>query len=124
MAEMLSTQYRSVFSEPKEEMEDPEVLFPDGNYSESWIHNVAFDQEDIVNAINEISHTAAAGPNKFPVILLKHCRNALARPLYLIRRKSLECGIIPQLLKTANIVPIHVGEGRGDHANYRPVALT
>ena len=53
MAEMLSTQYSSVFSEPKQEMEDPEDLFPDGNYSESWIHNVAFDQEDIVNAINE-----------------------------------------------------------------------
>ena len=28
MAEMLSTQYTSVFSEPKEEMEDPEVLIP------------------------------------------------------------------------------------------------
>ena len=37
MAEMLSTQYSSVFSEPKQEMEDPEDLFPDGNYSESWI---------------------------------------------------------------------------------------
>ena len=48
MAEMLSTQYSSVFSEPKQEMEDPEDLFPDGNYSESWIHNVTFDQEDIV----------------------------------------------------------------------------
>ena len=89
MAEMLSTQYSSVFSEPKEEMEDPEDLFPDGNYSESWIHNVAFDQEDIVNAINEISHTAAAGPDRFPAILLKHCRNTLALPLYLIWRKSL-----------------------------------
>ena len=124
MAEMLSTQYSSVFSEPKQEMEDPEDLFPDGNYSESWIHNVTFDQEDIVNAINEISHTAAAGPDRFPAVLLKHCRNALARPLYLIWRKSLDCGIIPQLLKTANIVPIHKGKSRGDPANYRPVALT
>ena len=105
-------------------MEDPEDLFPDGNYSESWIHNVAFDQEDIVNAINEVSHTAAAGPDRFPAILLKHCRNALALPLYLIWRKSLDCGIIPQLLKTANIVPIHKGKSRGDPANYRPVALT
>ena len=33
MAEMLSTQYSSVFSEPKEETEDPEYLFPDGDYS-------------------------------------------------------------------------------------------
>ena len=77
MAEMLSTQYSSVFSDPKDGMEDPEDLFPDENYSESWIHNVVLDQEDIVNAINEISHTAAAGP----AALLKHCRNALARPL-------------------------------------------
>ena len=52
MVEMLSTLYSSVFSEPKEEIEIPEDLFPDGNYSESWIHNVAFDQEDIGNAIN------------------------------------------------------------------------
>ena len=74
--------------------------------------------------INEISHTAAAGPDRFPAVLLKHCRNALARPLYLIWHKSLDCGIIPQLLKTANIVPIHKGKSRGDPANYRPVALT
>ena len=85
-----------MFSEPKEYIEDPADLLPDGNYSESWIHNVAFYQEDIVNAINERYHTAAAGPERFPAILLKHCRNTLARPLYLIRRKSLDCGIIPQ----------------------------
>ena len=72
--------------------------------------NVTFDQEDIVNAINEISRTAAAGPDRFPAVLLKHCRNALARPLYLIWRKSLDCGIIH---KTANIVPIHKGKSRG-----------
>ena len=65
-----------------------------------------------------------AGPDRFPAILLKHCRNTLALPLYLIWRKSLDCGIIPQLLKTANIVPIHKGKSRGDLANYRPVALT
>ena len=105
------------------QMDDPEDLFPDGNYSESWIHNVAFDQEDIVNAINDISHTAPAGPDRFPAVLLKHCRNALARPLYPIWRKSSDCGIIPQLLKTANIVPIHNGKSRGDPANYRLEAL-
>ena len=62
MADMILTQYSSVFREPKEEMEDPEAVFPDGNYSESWIHNVAFDHEDIVKAIHEIHHSAAAVP--------------------------------------------------------------
>ena len=120
MADTLSTQYSSVLSEPKEERD----LFPKGNYSESWIHNVAFDQEYIVNAINEIYHTAAAGPYRFPALLLKHCRNALARPLYIIWRISLDCGIFPQLLNTVNMVPIHKGKSRGDPVNYRPMALT
>ena len=124
MAEMLSTQYSSVFSEPKEEMEDPEDVFPDGNYSEYWIHNVAFDQEDIVNGINEIYHTAAAGPDRFPAILLKHCRNALALPLYLIWRKSLDW-YNSSITEDCKYCTHPQGEEyRGDPANYRPVALT
>ena len=77
----LFAQYSSVFSEPKEEMEDPEDLFPDENYSESRNLNVGFDHEDIVNAINEIYQSAAAAPDRFPDVLPKHCPNALARPL-------------------------------------------
>ena len=101
MADMLSTQYSSVLSEPKEEMEDPDDLFPDGNYSESSIHNVAFDQEDIAcQCHNAISHILASGPDRYPAVLLKHCRNALARPIYLICRKSTDCGI-SQLLYNA-----------------------
>ena len=44
--------------------------------------------------------------------------------LLMFSRGFKDCGIIPQLLKTANIVPIHKGKSRGDPANYRPVALT
>ena len=37
---------------------------------------------------------------------------------------SLDSGEIPQVLKTANIVPIHKGGSRGVPNNYRPIALT
>ena len=42
----------------------------------------------------------------------------------MIWRRSLDTGEIPQLLKTANIVPIHKGGSMGGPGNYRPVALT
>ena len=52
------------------------------------------------------------------------CKHSLAKPLYLIWRRSLDTGEIPSVLKRANIVPIHKGGSRGEPANYRPVALT
>ena len=45
-------------------------------------------------------------------------------PLYIIWRKSVDDGVVPSLLKTANIIPIHKGKSKGVPANYRPVALT
>ncbi|CAL4152237.1 unnamed protein product, partial [Meganyctiphanes norvegica] len=89
-----------------------------------WLHNITFDEEDIVEAIDQISSSAAAGPDRFPAILLKMCKLSLSKPLFIIWRSSLDCGEIPQRLKTATVVPIHKGGSCGTPANYRPVALT
>ena len=124
MAEMLAEQYSSVYSEPKEHLMKPRNIFPDSRTGNHMLHNVPFDQEDIVEAIEQISSTAAAGPDRFPAILLKTCRWVLAEPLFLIWRESLDSGNIPQILKTADVVPIHKGGSLGISANYRPVALT
>ena len=73
---------------------------------------------DIAHAIGEVSDASAAGPDRFPNILLRQCRSVLSTPLYLIWRKSLDSGKIAQVLKTANIVPMHKrGQPR------RPIAL-
>ena len=124
MAEILSEQYSSVYSSPKEPLQDAQDIFPDEVTNGNSIHNVPFDEEDIIEAIDQISPTAAAGPDKFPSLLLKICKQTLAKPLFMIWKRSLSTGDIPQLLKTANVVPIHKGGGRGLPANYRPVALT
>ena len=125
MAEMLSQQYSKVFSKPKEPMLEADELFPDcASRDRPWIHDISFDLGDIETAIDEIPRSAAAGPDKFPVMLLKNCKQSLAKPLYMIWRRSLDLGEIPLLLKTADIVPIHKGGSRGEAANYRPVALT
>ena len=125
MAEILSDQYASVFSEPKESMGDAANFFSKGTESmDHHVSDIIFDETDIVDAICELNSTSAAGPDGFPAILLKKCSEALSRPLYLIWKVSLDLGEIPQELKTANIMPIHKGGSRGIPKNYRPVALT
>lgn len=124
MAEILTQQYSSVFSEPREAMQKPEDIFTNNRTEGPQLYDCIFGEDDIVKAIDEISSSAAAGPDRYPALLLKNCKYNMAKPLYLLWRKSLDCGKIPQLMKMANIIPIHKGNSKGLAANYRPVALT
>ena len=74
--------------------------------------------------MNEFPSNSAAGPDGFPAMMLKQCRLSLAHPLFLIWRKSMNEGTVPDICKKANITPIHKGKSRAIPKNYRPVALT
>ena len=124
MAKMLAEQYSRAYSTPKEPLPKAKEIFSDICSRNQGLQNIAFDEEDIEEAIDQISPTAAAGPDRFPALLLKMCKRSLAKPLFLIWRRSLDTGEIPFVLKTANVVPIHKGGSHGEPANYRPVALT
>ena len=67
---------------------------------------------------------SAPGPDKFPSILLKQCKNELATPLYILWRKSLDTGQVPKILKQQSIVPIYKKGSDAKPENYRPVSLT
>ena len=118
MANILSAQYASVFSAPST------AASSTGPQPAVTISNIEFDTESIVKAIDELSQNSASGPDRFPAILLKKCKYALCHPLYLIWRKSMDEGEIPQILKSSVITPIYKGGSRGLAKNYRPVALT
>ena len=129
MAEILSSQYSSVFSTPKSPLKDPSDYFPhinSHNNNVPLLENIEFTRDDIKKAMKEIPTTAAAGPDRVPAILLKKCFDPLSEPLFIMWRVSMNQGKIPQILKTANIVPIYKGKGapRSKAKNYRPVALT
>ena len=119
MAEILSNQYKSVFSEP---------LNSAGSERESEIKckllDLAFTVEDIINAIDELSNNSGSGPDGVPAILLKRCKNELSLPLFLLWRNSLDNGLAPHQLKTAHITPIFKSGHKGLASNYRPIALT
>ena len=73
-----------------------------------------FDVNDIEEAIDEISLTAAAGPDGFPVTLLKTWKGILCKPLNMLWCKTLDLGIAPDLLNRNHIIPLHKG---GSYAN-------
>ena len=118
MAEILSQQYVKVFSKPKT------TVPTDSHIKLESIPTTDITVKDFVDAIDEISPSAAAGPDGFPALLLKNCKAELSLPLTLLWKKSLSKGIVPNKLKKSIITPIHKGGSRSLPANYRPVALT
>ena len=120
MAEILSSQYSSVFSKPSpspydEMIEDPNI---------PTISDIDITEEDIIAAIDELSNTSASGPDGLTAIFLKKCKHSLSKPLCQLWRDCVDLGITPGTLKEAHIIPIHKGGHQGLAANYRPIALT
>ena len=88
------------------------------------LSDMQFSTADIEKACAELKNNAAPGPDEVPASLLKNCSKQLSKPLYLMWRSSLDCGIIPPELLLVMICPIHKGGSRSVPKNYRPVALT
>ena len=95
MAEIVSDQYVTVWSDPLEPLEDADTMFPDMEETEEatdqeTIRDIDFSIEDIKDAMGDLEETSASGPDQFPSIILKKCREYLAEPIYMIWRASLD----------------------------------
>ena len=77
-----------------------------------------------MKAIDEVPNNSVSVPYRFPAIFLKNCKQELTKPLYLLCRKSLDTGGVPNEVKISTIIPIHKGGSRSKAKNYRAVALT
>ena len=125
MAEVLQTQYCSVFSKSdiNKVIENIEDFFHDDECELPALNDISFNVKDIEKAIKKIKPHAAAGPDGFPTQLLRECCTELSKPLHIIFRNSLDTGEVPSMLKDAIITPIHKGGLKSDPKNYRPINL-
>ena len=85
IAEALLKQYNKVFTEPKRvaRIEDPTDFFKTTT-NDDPIKTVFFNYQDVRDAIEKLSPSAAAGPDGVPVILLIKCKETLSEPLEII----------------------------------------
>lgn len=121
MANLLSTQYASVWTTPNNRADDVSNSVPDTHPN---ISDILFSSDDIEKAIDELKANASPGPDKFPAVLLKKCKKSLSLPLQMLWRKSVDNSEIKQTQKSANVIPIHKGGSKAIPKNYRPIALT
>ena len=118
IANILQDQYTLVFSIPTV----ADVIYP--NMRPNSLSGIIFDEQDIIEAISTLTPNSAPGPDGFPAILLKNCKEELARPLAIFWRNCLDCGETEEVHKRNHITPISKGGDQGEPSNYRPVSLT
>ena len=123
MADILQQQYVKAFSEPSNEGENQPNIEQETEGKPS-LEDMHFSESDIIKAIESMPSNSAPGPDKFPSIILKQCKNELAKPLYKLWRKSLDSSKVPSIHKEQSIVPIYKKDSKAEPANYRPVSLT
>ena len=78
--------------------------------------------QDIVPIISKLKNTSSNVSN-IPPRILKHVKEIIAGPIAEIVNRSMEQGVFPGSLKTANIVPIYKAGDAQFVSNYRPIAI-
>jgi hypothetical protein len=126
--QILSLQYKSVFSEPiqDKELDDIKSFFEpeESQLSVPSKSDIILLQEKFVKAMKSLSPTAAAGRDGFLAFLLHYFAEELAELLALLWRQSLDTGEMLEGINIAAITPIFKGGDKSVPKNYRPVALT
>ena len=92
--------------------------------SDDYLTDIEIDETIIIDVINELSSTSAAGADAIPSLLLISCSAELAPALKLLFTQSLMHGIIPTSFKRAAITPVFKSVIKTSPCNYRPISST
>merc|ERR1712002_623515 len=108
-------EFFSQFSEKTDEINENNFQ----NEEPDDLNDIEITEKEIINTIDDLEENSAAGPDGVPAILLKKVKEALALPLSLMLRKSIDEGKIPDILKLAYVTPINKGGSRQKPEQYR-----
>jgi len=86
--------------------------------------NITFTQQDVLDVLTKLRVDTADGPDELSARFLTEIKDHIVYPLFIIFRKSLDEGSVPDDWKSANITPIFKKGNRNVACNYRPVSLT
>ena len=120
MAEILSTQYQSVFSTPRTDLSNINMR----EYLFDHLMDIDITDNQIREAVKSMSSSSSPGPDGIPALFYKEFIEELIYPIQKIWRTSLDTGKLPEGIALAIITPIYKGGIRSTPANYRPVSLT
>ena len=71
------------------------------------IADIEFSEEDVDTLLTKLKDNKSPGVDNIHPAMLKNLHSELKKPLYLLFRKSLDEGTVPNDWKMANVAPIH-----------------
>ena len=94
------------------------------NSSQPCLYKINFHPSGVKKLLGDLDTNKATGPDLIPARVLKECSSILAPLLANHFQNSIDTGIVPDDLLTANVVGIYKKGDKQEPANYRPVSLT
>ena len=127
IVEALSKQFSSVFTR-ETEFDSNDVRYGtslgNAQLEENCMEEIELSEELVRDVLREVKVNKAAGPDEIYGRVLNECADELAKPLFIIFRRSLSTSEIPDDWRHANVVPIFKKGSKSCVSNYRPVSLT
>ena len=77
---------------------------------------------EIIEIIKSLKNSSA-GYDNIPASIAKQCIQHYNKPLTYLINSSFECGIFPNELKLAKVIPIFKNGDKQDISNYRPISI-
>jgi len=79
--------------------------------------------EEVLDCIKLLDNRKANGPSSIPSQVISLIKTEISKPLADIFNLCFQCGIFPDKLKTAVIIPVYKKGDKTDPNNYRPISL-
>ena len=97
----------------------------------SYLHDAAresvflapIEYYEIESIIRKLNNRKVTGPNSIPVNILKFNIDFFSKILTKAANLSFSSGVFPNILKTAEVIPIFKSGSQLDCSNYRPISL-
>ena len=81
------------------------------------------DQEQVEKTIKTLKPKHNEMDNSISMKIIRECREVLSHTLTLLINESIEKDVFPEVLKVAEVVPLHKKGSRKEATNYRPISL-
>ena len=119
-AEVMNRFFTSVFT--NEDLND--IPAPSTMFTHDVLIDIEITEDKVKQKLEDLNQNKSAGPDNQHPRVLKEISPAIAKPVSLIYRKSLDEAYLPQIWRDANITPLHKKGNKASANNYRPVSLT
>ena len=125
VAEEFNKYFASVFTaENVNKIPEPQGTYGRPELDVGVLSDCQFTLDDVKKKLSKLRQDKSTGADDISPRLLYNIQEDICEPLYLLFRKLLDDGMVPDDWRNANVSPLYKNGCRTNVGNYRPVSLT